>query len=219
MGTGIISSPLPNIRGGGEYGAKWQEDGVRRNKPNAFADYYAAAEWLVRNKYTSAKRLVANGGSASGILPAVAVVQRPDLFGAAVIDVPFLDMMRYHLNATGFTGGYGSPEDPDEFKVLRSYSPYHNLEKGACYPPMLVSVAEKDQSTPPHHGYKFAAAMQRAQGCDQPVLMQVIWGAGHYTFGTTAAQRHETLANQVAFLVRALNLDVEIQDGERPQKR
>lgn len=199
---------LPGIRGGGEYGAEWADAGMRRNKQNAIDDYIAAAEWLIENRYTSSAGLVANGGSASGVMPAAAINQRPELFGAAVIDMPFLDMLRYHKFSLGFTSGYGSPEDPEDFKVLRAYSPYHNLKSGICYPPMLISVAERDQSTAPLHGYKFIAALQAAQSCGRPVLMQQIWGAGHYTFGTTREQRNETLANQIVFLVRALGIEV-----------
>ncbi|MCH8806796.1 MAG: S9 family peptidase [Planctomycetes bacterium] len=199
---------LPGIRGGGEYGAEWADAGMRRNKQNAIDDYIAAAEWLIENRYTSPDGLVANGGSASGVMPAAAINQRPELFGAAVIDMPFLDMLRYHKFSLGFTSGYGSPEDPEDFKVLRAYSPYHNLKPGICYPPMLISVAERDQSTAPLHGYKFIAALQAAQSCGRPVLMQQIWGAGHYTFGTTREQRNETLANQIVFLVRALGIEV-----------
>ena len=154
---------LPGLRGGGEYGAAWQEAGMRRNKLNTIADYLAAAEWLTEQGYTSARGLVANGGSASGMIPAVAVVKRPDLFAAAVIDVPFLDMIRYPLFAHGFTSGFGSPEDPEDFEVLYSYSPYHNLKANTPYPATLVSVAERDQSTAPLHAYKFAAETMGTQ--------------------------------------------------------
>ncbi len=198
---------LPGLRGGGEYGTEWRDAGTRRNKQNAIDDYIGAAEWLSKNQYTSPKRLVANGGSASGMVPAAAVTQRPDLFGAAVIDVPFLDMIRYPASAQGFTSGFGTPEDPEDFKVLLSYSPYHNVKANTKYPPILISAAEKDQSTVPWHCYKFAAAIQDAQGGSDPILLQVIWGAGHYTYGTTIEERTTTLAHQISFLVKALNLN------------
>lgn len=199
---------LPGIRGGGEYGSQWRDAGMRHNKPNTIGDYIAAAEWLIDNKYTSADRLVANGGSGSGPLPAIAVNHRPELFGAAVVDFPFLDMLRYHLSASGFTRNYGSPTDPEDYAVLRSYSPYHNIQQGVCYPPTLVTIAEQDTSTAPHHGYKHVAAMQHAQPCDEPVMLQVIWGAGHYSYGRDREETDANLAHQIAFVARALGLEV-----------
>ncbi len=199
--------------GGGEYGAEWQEAGTRLNKVNSIADYVAAAEWLIEQGYTSPTKLVANGGSASGVVPAAAVVQRPELFAAAVIDFPFLDMLRYHEFTTmkGWTRGYGSSADAEEFKVLKSYSPLHGLEKGKCYPSVLTIVGEKDSSTVPMHGYKFTAALQWAQDCghnrERPAMLKFIPGAGHYSYGTTADEAAETEAQTLAFLIRALGLE------------
>ncbi len=200
---------VPGIRGGGEYGEAWHEAGARRNKQKGIDDFIAAAEWLIDNKYTSPARMIANGGSASGILPGAALIQRPDLFGAIVINFPTMDQVRY----TGFGSAqswipeYGDPDDPDDFKTLYAYSPYHNLEKGTCYPPTWVQVGEKDDTTTPMHGYKFAAAMQAAQGCDNPVLLKIAWGAGH-SYGLTPEQRRETQAEEIAFLIKMLDLDV-----------
>ncbi|MFG0257151.1 MAG: prolyl oligopeptidase family protein [Phycisphaerales bacterium JB043] len=199
---------LPGIRGGGEYGRLWQDAGTGHNKPNTIGDYIAAGEWLVENGYTSPRFLVANGGSGSGPLPAIAVNQRPDLFGAAVVDFPFLDMMRYHLHNSGFTSGYGDPSVPADYEVLRGYSPYHNIRENECYPPVLVTVAEKDVSTLPFHCYKHVAALQHTQSCDDPILLQVIWGAGHYSYGTTREQSDESYANQIAFLLRSLGISM-----------
>ncbi len=203
---------LPGIRGGGEYGSEWQKAGTLHNKTNTIGDYHSAAEWLVENGYTSAGRLVANGGSGSGPLPAIAINQRPELYGAAVIDFPFLDMLRYHKFASGFTRSFGSPDDPEDFAVLRSYSPYHNIREGQCYPPTLITVAENDVSTPPFHCYKHAAALQHSQPCERPVLLQVIWGAGHYSYGTTRAKASENFADQIAFVIRALDLGMRPED-------
>ena len=200
---------LPGIRGGGEYGAEWRDAGMLHNKPNTIGDFIAAAEWLIENNYTSADRLVANGGSGSGPLPAIAVNQRPELFGAAVVDFPFLDMLRYHISASGFTRSYGSPDNPDDYAVLRSYSPYHNIRRDACYPPVLVTVAEEDTSTAPHHGYKHIAALQHAQTCDAPVMLQVIWDVGHYSYGNDRKTTDANLANQVAFVARALGMSMD----------
>ena len=200
---------LPNIRGGGEYGESWHEAGMRLNKQNGIDDFIAAAEWLIENKYTSSKRLAANGGSASGIVPAAAMIQRPDLFGAAVIDFPALDKLRYTRfgSAKSWIPEFGTPENEEDFKALISYSPYHNVKNGACYPATFVQVGEKDNTTTPMHGYKFAAALQAAQGCDNPVVLKISWGAGH-SYGLTPELSRETQAQQMAFLIKTFGLSL-----------
>lgn len=200
---------LPGLRGGGEYGREWQEAGTRREKPTTIADFVAAAEWLIERGYTSPERLVANGGSASGVVPAAAAVQRPELFAAALIDFPFLDMLRYHHFTTlkGWTRGYGSADDRQDFEILRAYSPLHNLEEGRCYPATLTVVGEEDITTPPLHGYKFTAALQRAQGCENAALLKLVPGAGHYVYGLSPESAARTEAEILAFLLRSLDLD------------
>ena len=128
---------LANLRGSGEYGEAWHQDGIRRKKQNGIDDFIAAAEWLIENNYTSSSKMIANGGSASGILPGAALLQRPDLFGAAVINYPTLDQLRYveFGSARSWIPEFGTPEDPDDFEALYAYSPYHNLKEGICYPP------------------------------------------------------------------------------------
>lgn len=197
----------PSLRGGGEYGEAWHEAGARRRKQTVIDDYLAAAEWLAANGYTSPARLVANGGSASGGLAAAAILQRPDLFGAAVIDRPVLDMVRFDRfsQASYWLPEFGSPKDPEDFKALHAWSPYHNVKDGRCYPATLVMAGELDQVAVPLHAYKFTAAMQAAQGCGKPVLLKVMWGAGH-NFGTTPEQTAESWADQTAFLLRALGI-------------
>ncbi|MFB3132712.1 MAG: prolyl oligopeptidase family serine peptidase, partial [Rhodothermales bacterium] len=198
-----------NIRGGGEYGEAWHQDGIRQKKQNGIDDFIAAAEWLIENNYTSPSKMIANGGSASGILPGAAIIQRPDLFGAAVINYPTLDQLRYveFGSARSWIPEFGTPEDPDDFEALYAYSPYHNLKEGVCYPPTWIQVGDKDDTTTPMHGYKFTAAMQAAQGCDNPVLLKIAWGAGH-SAGLTPEQRRETLAEELAFLIKVLDVDV-----------
>jgi prolyl oligopeptidase len=198
---------LPGIRGGGEYGEDWHRAGAGRSKPRAIDDYVAAAEWLVTNGYTSRSRLVANGGSASGGVVAAAVLQRPELFGAAVIDRPVLDMLRFDRfsQAAYWLPEFGSPLDRGDFAALRAWSPYHNVRKGGCYPPMVVMAGEKDQVAVPLHAYKFTAALQAAQDCANPVLLQVVRGAGH-NFGTTPEQTAGTWADETAFLARVLSV-------------
>ncbi len=203
---------LPGIRGGGEYGTEWQAAGTKHNKQRTIDDFIEASEWLIEQGYTSANRLVANGGSASGVLAAAAVVQRPELYGAALIEFPFLDMLRYqHFQVIkGWTSGYGSAEVAEDFEVLRRYSPLHNLEPGACYPAVLTVIAGEDSSTVPMHGYKFTAALQAAQGCDRPAMLKTIPGVGHYSYGADPDERAENLAEIIGFLIEALDLDWEV---------
>jgi prolyl oligopeptidase len=200
---------LPGLRGGGEYGEAWHQAGMKRNKQNAIDDYLAAAEWLIANKYTSPSKLVANGGSASGSMAGAAMLRRPELFGACVIDLPVLDMIRFEkfTSAAYWIQEFGASSHPEEFKMLLSYSPYHNIKAGQCYPPTLIMVGDRDQVTVPMHAYKFTAAMQAAQGCDQPVLLKMMWGAGH-NFGATPEQNIDSFTDEITFLVQALHLNV-----------
>ncbi len=198
---------VAGIRGGGEYGEAWHQAGMKHNKQNAIDDYLAAAEWLIVNKYTSPSQLAANGGSASGAVAGAAILQRPDLFGAAVIDRPALDMIRFEkfTSAGHWIHEFGSAQNPDEFKTLYAYSPYHNIKRGQCYPPALIMVGDRDQVTVPLHAYKFVAALQTAQGCNNPALLKMMWGAGH-NFGATPAQIIDSLTDEMAFLVAALKM-------------
>lgn len=207
---------LPGIRGGGEYGESWHRAGSGRNEQTSIDDYLAAATWLVDEGYTAPDRLVANGGSASGVLAAAAIVQRPDLFAASLIEYPIIDMLRFDH----FTGGaqwrpeFGSTEDPDDVRALLAYSPYQNLVEGDCYPATLITPGERDEVTVPMHAYKFAAALQHAQGCDHPILLRVSWGAGHAA-GVTAADAADTYADQLAFLARTLHLSPSEEESGR----
>jgi prolyl oligopeptidase len=195
----------PSIRGGGDYGEAWHQAGSKRNKQKTIDDYLAAAEWLVKNHYTSSSRLVANGGSASGAVAAAAIIQRPDLFAAAVIDRPILDLLRFDrfTQAAYWVPEFGSPADPDDFRALPAWSPYQNLKPGQCYPATLVMSGNNDQIAVPLHAYKFTAAMQSAQGCGNPVLLKVMWGAGH-NFGITAEETSDAWGDETAFLLRVL---------------
>jgi prolyl oligopeptidase len=196
---------LPNVRGGGEYGEAWHRAGMRRNKENAIADYLAAAEWLVASGWAKPGGVIGNGGSASGVLAAAAVPRRPDLFGATVIDIPALDQLRYHLftAAASWIPEFGSAEDPEDFRALLAYSPYHNLEPGTCLPPTLVIVGEKDEVAPPLHGYKYVARLQKAQRCGNPIFLRTIPGAGH-SYGSDAEEYARTWGDAWAFLERAM---------------
>ena len=127
-----------------------------------------------------------------------------------MIGIPSLDMLRYtELTAfKGWTNSYGSAEVKEEFLNLYSWSPYHNIKSNTCYPPMLVTVGEKDPTTPPQHGYKFVAAMQNQQTqCSNPYFLKIVWGGGH-GFGVDSEQRIETQSEELAFLAQVLDLDV-----------
>jgi prolyl oligopeptidase len=198
---------LANARGGGEYGEEWHEAGIKTKKQNTIDDFIAAAEWLVANRYTSRERLAINGGSLSSPLAGAALAQRPDLFGAVLMDISVTDMVRYDqfTGGAGWRAELGSSENPDEFRALLAYSPYHNLKPGTCYPPTLITAGERDETTVPSHSYKFAAALQAAQGCENPVLLQVMWGTGHM-LGKDREQAAEILGRQLAFLTEALGV-------------
>jgi prolyl oligopeptidase len=172
---------FPALRGGGEYGKEWHLAGTKLRKQNVFDDFIAAAEYLVANKYTTPKKLAINGGSNGGLLVAATLLQRPDLFGAAVPQVGVLDMLRFHKFTIGWgwVSDYGSADKPDEFKALYAYSPLHNIKKGVVYPPTLVTTADHDDRVVPGHSFKFAASLQAAQEGNAPILLRVETKAGH----------------------------------------
>jgi prolyl oligopeptidase len=130
------------------------------------------------------------------------------MFGAAVVDIPVLDMVRYdrHTGAASWVPEFGSTSSPTEFKALHALSPYHNLDPAVCYPPMLVLAGEQDDIAVPWHAYKFIAAAQASEKCGNPVLLQIAWGAGH-TFGNSNEASAETWARQLVFVSRAVGLD------------
>jgi len=195
-----------NLRGGGEYGEEWHLAGTKTNKQNVFDDFIAAAEYLIAEGYTSTPRLAIQGGSNGGLLVGAVMTQRPELFGAALPAVGVLDMLRYHtasLNARQWSSDYGLSENEEEFRALYAYSPYHNVEEGACYPPTLVTTADRDDRVVPWNSFKFGAALQHAQGCENPVLIRVETRAGHGA-GKPTWMRIEEVADAWAFLKWAL---------------
>ena len=197
-----------NLRGGGEYGEAWHDAGTLTRKQNVFDDFIAAAEYLIREKYTQPSRLVISGRSNGGLLVGAVMVQRPELFGAALPGVGVLDMLRYQLasaNARQWSGDFGLSDQPDEFKALYAYSPVHNVKKGVCYPPTLVTTADRDDRVVPWHSYKFAAALQTAQGCANPVLIRIETRAGHGA-GKPVWMQIEDFADQWAFAAKALGM-------------
>lgn len=200
---------LANIRGGTEYGHAWQEAGSGQKKQTGIDDYIAAAQWLVQNKYTAKNKLALNGGSASGPIVGAALTQRPELGGAAIVDIPLADLLRMAEYAAGpITTGWGNPKKEADFRALHSLSPYHNVRPGTRYPPTLITAGELDEAAIPLHAYKFAAALQAAQAArSHPILLQIVWGDGH-AFGLTTPQVVETEASRLAFAAEALGMKV-----------
>jgi prolyl oligopeptidase len=176
---GVVA--VPQLRGGGEYGETWHQQGMLGRKQNTFDDFIAAAEWLVAEGYTRPERLAAAGGSNGGLLMGAVLTQRPDLFRAVVVQVPLLDMLRYHrfLIARLWIPEYGSPDDPEQFAWLRAYSPYHHVREGVAYPAVLLATAESDSRVDPLHARKMAARLQAASVSDRPVLLRLEARAGH----------------------------------------
>lgn len=172
---------VANLRGGSEYGTAWWEGGSRLNKQNVFDDFIAAAEWLIKNKYTSTRKLGIYGRSNGGLLVGAVVNQRPDLFGAAVAGVGVMDMLRFDQFTIGYMwkSDYGSTADAADFKAMYAYSPYHNVQCRTHYPAMLVTTADHDDRVFPGHSFKYAAAMQAAQAGGAPVLIRIETKAGH----------------------------------------
>jgi prolyl oligopeptidase len=199
-----------NLRGGGEYGEAWHLAGTRDKKQNVFDDFIAAAEYLIAEKYTNPKRLAIHGRSNGGLLVGATLVQRPDLFGAALPAVGVLDMLRYDkasANARQWSTDYGLSENPDDFKAQIAYSPYHNTKPGTCYPPTLITTADHDDRVVPWHSFKFAAALQHAQGCPNPILIRIETRAGHGS-GKPVWMQIEDFADQWAFVANALGMSV-----------
>jgi prolyl oligopeptidase len=201
---------VANLRGGSEYGEAWHHAGMREKKQTVFDDYVAAAQYLIKEGYTSPAHLAIHGRSNGGLLVGAVMTQHPELFGVALPGVGVMDMLRFQK----FTGGsawveeYGSSEDPQTFPAILAYSPLHNLKPGTCYPATLVTTADRDDRVVPSHSFKFAAALQAAQGCDKPVLIRVE-KAGSHGYRPTDRIIDEA-ADQLAFALQNLG-------SERPK--
>jgi prolyl oligopeptidase len=171
----------PGIRGGDEFGEQWHLDGMLAKKQNSFDDFYACAEWLIKEKYTTESKIVALGGSNGGLLMGAAATQRPDLFKAIVCEVPLLDMLRYHkfLIARYWIPEYGAAEDPEQFRWLLRYSPYQNIRLGVNVPPMLVTAGANDTRVDPMNAKKFVAALQNNPGQTNPIILHMDFDSGH----------------------------------------
>lgn len=201
---------VANLRGGGEFGADWHRAGMLENKQNVFDDFYAAAEWLIDAGYTSIERLGIAGRSNGGLLTGVAITQRPDLFSAAIVGVPLLDMLRYQnfLMARYWVPEYGTAEDAEQFDFIRAYSPYQNITPNTSYPATLLTAGENDSRVHALHARKMAAALQSATNGDpdeEPIMLWVDRSAGHGQ-GKPLESRVSETADQVAFMAWQLGL-------------
>lgn len=201
---GILA--VPNLRGGGEYGSDWHQAGTGVNKQNVFDDYLAAAHYLLEHGYTNTDMLVAQGASNGGLLVGASLLQQPDTFAVALPDVGVFDMLRYHTasaNARAWSSDFGLATDATQFAALHAYSPVHNVTEGVCYPATLITTGDHDDRVAPWHSYKFTAALQYAQSCDNPILLRVETRAGHGA-GSPTWMRIEQIADQWAFALAQL---------------
>lgn len=199
-----------NIRGGGEYGLAWHDGGRRGAKQNVFDDFIAAAETLIAEGLSSADQLAIQGGSNGGLLVGAVVNQRPELFAAALPAVGVMDMLRFDLFTAGryWRDDYGDPADAKDFRVLRGYSPLHNIKAGTAYPAILVTTADTDDRVVPGHSFKYAAALQAADLGPKPQLIRIETRAGHGS-GKPTDKLIEEVADLWAYAAHFTGLAVE----------
>ena len=191
---------VANLRGGGEYGKKWHDAGTQLKKQNVFDDFIAAAEFLIKENYTSSNYLAIKGGSNGGLLVGAVMTQRPDLVKVALPAVGVLDMLRYHTftAGAGWAYDYGTAEQSKEmFEYLKGYSPVHNVKAGIKYPATMVTTGDHDDRVVPAHSFKFAAELQAKQAGDNPVLIRIDVNAGHGAGKSVAATIQENVDMQV----------------------
>ncbi|PCH78359.1 MAG: S9 family peptidase [Flavobacteriaceae bacterium] len=200
---------VPNLRGGGEYGKKWHDAGIKLKKQNVFDDFIAAAEYLIEKKYTSSDFLAIRGGSNGGLLVGATMTQRPDLMKVALPAVGVLDMLRYHTftAGAGWAYDYGTADDSKEmFAYLKGYSPVHNVKKGINYPATMVTTGDHDDRVVPSHSFKFAAELQDKQAGNSPVLIRIETNAGHGA-GTPVSKTIEQYADIYGFIFYNMGFD------------
>lgn len=201
---------IANLRGGGEYGEEWHRAGTKMKKQNVFDDFIAAAEYLIKEKYTSSAKLAINGGSNGGLLVGATLTQRPDLMAVAVPEVGVLDMLRYQKFTIGWAWAtdYGtSSESKEMFEYLCGYSPLHNVRKGVKYPATLVMTGDHDDRVVPAHSFKFAATLQADNSGRNPTLIRIDTNAGHGA-GKPIAKIIDAQADMWAFVMKNLGMTV-----------
>lgn len=201
---------IATLRGGGEFGEEWHRDGMLENKPNVFADFIAAAEWLVENGYTNPDRLAIRGASNGGLLVGSALTKRPDLFRAVFAGLPELDLVRFYqfteTNNMPALLEYGNGAVREEFEVLRTFSPYQNVRDGVDYPAVMLTQGDLDTRVPPLQARKMAARLQAATGSGLPVILDYDARTGH-AGGRTFSRNVRNAAMELAFLLQQLGVD------------
>lgn len=199
---------VANLRGGGEYGEAWHQAGNLTRKQNVFDDFIAAAEHLIKRHYTSPAKLAVMGGSNGGLLMGAFLTQRPDLARAVVSQVGIYDMLRVELDANGQFNitEFGTVKDPEQFKALYAYSPYHHVRKGVSYPAVLLTTGENDRRVNPAQSRKMTARLQADSASDRPILFRSTASAGH-GIGSSLRDRVAEQADTYAFLFDQLGID------------
>jgi prolyl oligopeptidase len=199
---------VANLRGGGEYGQAWHDAGRRANKQNVFDDFIAAAEYLIAQGITDNRHLAIEGRSNGGLLVGAVLNQRPDLFAAALPTVGVMDMLRFNRFTAGryWVDDYGYPDREADFRILRAYSPYHNIRSGVAYPPLLVTTADTDDRVVPGHSFKYIAALQAADAGPAPHLIRIETRAGHGS-GKPTDKQIEEYSDMYAFVAHHTGLE------------
>ncbi len=199
---------VPALRGGGEFGEEWHRAGTFERKQNTFDDFYAAADWLIENKYTNPSKLAIEGGSNGGLLVGAAMTQHPELFQAVICTYPLLDMLRYHKFLMGpyWVTEYGSADNPDQFDYIYAYSPYQHVKKGVKYPAVMFITGDADTRVAPLHARKMTALMQAATASDRPIILRYDTKAGH-SGGTPMSKRIEDITDEQSFLFWQLGIE------------
>ena len=198
---------IANIRGGAEYGERWHEQGMLMKKQNVFDDFAAAGEYLISARYTSHDKLALMGGSNGGLLMGAEITQHPDLARAVVSAVGIYDMVRVELDPNGSfnTTEFGTVKNPEQFRALYAYSPYHHVQKGTAYPAVLMLTGATDGRVNPMHSRKFTAALQAATGSGLPVLLRTSANSGH-GIGSSLSERIAQQTDELAFLFDQLSM-------------
>jgi prolyl oligopeptidase len=192
---------LPNLRGGGEYGENWHEQGMFAKKQNVFDDWFAAADYLIANKYTSSAHFAIEGASNGGLLMGASITQRPELWGAVLCEFPLLDMLRFQKFLVGsyWITEYGSSDKEKQFPYLLKYSPYQNVKAGTAYPAVMFFTGDSDTRVDPLHARKMTALMQAASNSARPILLHYSVAGGH-SGGMSVDQQIQDDADSLAFL-------------------
>jgi prolyl oligopeptidase len=198
---------VANIRGGGEFGEEWHKAGNLTKKQNVFDDFAAAAEYLIKQKWTRPEKLAIQGGSNGGLLMGAMIAQHPDLVRAVVSSVGIYDMLRVELAPNGAFNvtEFGTVKDPEQFKALYAYSPYHHVVDGTKYPSVLMMTGANDGRVAPYHSRKMTARLEEATKSDNPILLRTSSSAGHGQ-GTALSERIKQLADIYSFLFAQLDM-------------